>query len=205
MLGNRSHLSFSGGPHECPGQEIGRAITDTGIDTLLMRLTDLHLAVDDKRLTWLASWVSRHLVELPVAFELRRPQTADDPGLPVGRLPQPPGARRRVCRLDGHRGRVRRRGRGAAVVEAASAVSAEGALGLGARPLTGSAAVRAPARRPPSPAPVVRDAPPRRARQAPRRRESGRRGKSGDRRPGVPGGARHVSRVWRAAPYSRGP
>ncbi|MDX3231958.1 cytochrome P450 [Streptomyces sp. ME19-01-6] len=72
MYGNRSHLSFSGGPHECPGQDIGRAITDTGIDTLLLRLPDLRLAVPETGLSWTASWISRHLVELPAEFTPRR-------------------------------------------------------------------------------------------------------------------------------------
>ncbi|MGW5347019.1 cytochrome P450 [Streptomyces sp. HUAS TT3] len=66
--GNRSHLAFSSGPHECPGQDIGRAIADTGIDTLLTRLPDLELAVFEGELQWKSSLMSRHLVELPVAF-----------------------------------------------------------------------------------------------------------------------------------------
>ncbi|MEU7240455.1 cytochrome P450 [Streptomyces sparsogenes] len=72
MYGNRSHLAFSGGPHECPGQDIGRAITDTGIDALLLRLPDLRLAVPESELRWTASWVSRHLVSLPAEFTPHR-------------------------------------------------------------------------------------------------------------------------------------
>jgi len=75
MYGNRSHLSFSGGPHECPGQDIGRAIADTAIDTLLLRLPDLRLDVPETELNWIASWISRHLVALPVAFMPRRAET----------------------------------------------------------------------------------------------------------------------------------
>ncbi|GHJ33033.1 cytochrome P450 [Streptomyces hygroscopicus subsp. sporocinereus] len=88
MYGNRSHLAFSGGPHECPGQDIGRAITDTAIDTLLLRLPDLRLAVDESELTWLSSWISRHLVALPVEFMPRRAE----PGLvadPAAATPSP--------------------------------------------------------------------------------------------------------------------
>lgn len=66
--GNRSHLAFSSGPHECPGQDIGRAIADTGIDTLLTRLPDLELAVPEDELQWTSSLLSRHLVALPVRF-----------------------------------------------------------------------------------------------------------------------------------------
>ena len=49
MQGNRSHLAFGGGPHECPGQDIGRAIADVGVDALLMRLPDVELAVRRER------------------------------------------------------------------------------------------------------------------------------------------------------------
>ncbi|GAA3024082.1 cytochrome P450 [Streptomyces glomeratus] len=74
MQGNRSHLAFGGGPHECPGQDIGRAIADTGIDALLTRLPDIQLDCAEDELRWTASIASRHLVELPVRFEPRPPQ-----------------------------------------------------------------------------------------------------------------------------------
>jgi cytochrome P450 len=66
--GNRSHLAFGRGPHECPGQEIGRAITDTAVDTLLARLPDIRLAVPVEELTWTSSTWSRHLDALPASF-----------------------------------------------------------------------------------------------------------------------------------------
>lgn len=68
LHGNRAHLSFSSGPHECPGQDIGRAIADTGIDTLLARLPDMRLAVADSELTVRAAWLSGRLEALPVEF-----------------------------------------------------------------------------------------------------------------------------------------
>ncbi|GHJ38768.1 cytochrome P450 [Streptomyces sp. TS71-3] len=74
MQGNRSHLAFSGGPHECPGQDIGRAIADTGIDALLTRLPDVRLAVPEEELRWTSSISSRHLVALPVRFAPKPPQ-----------------------------------------------------------------------------------------------------------------------------------
>ncbi|MFE9094662.1 cytochrome P450 [Streptomyces sp. NPDC007264] len=74
MQGNRSHLAFGGGPHECPGQDIGRAIADTGVDALLMRLPDIELDCGEDALRWTGSLASRHLVELPVRFEPRPPQ-----------------------------------------------------------------------------------------------------------------------------------
>ncbi len=68
MHGNRSHLAFSSGPHECPGQDISRAITQTCIDALLVRLPDVQLAVLEEELHWQGAWLSRHLIELPVTF-----------------------------------------------------------------------------------------------------------------------------------------
>ncbi|MEU9659625.1 cytochrome P450 [Streptomyces chartreusis] len=68
MQGNRSHLAFGGGPHECPGQDIGRAIADVGVDALLNRLPDVQLACEEDELRWRSSVSSRHLVELPVKF-----------------------------------------------------------------------------------------------------------------------------------------
>ncbi|MER6691847.1 cytochrome P450 [Streptomyces minutiscleroticus] len=66
--GNQSHLAFSGGPHECPGQNIGQAIIETAVDVLLHRLPGLRLAVEPEELTSTAStWESR-LDRLPVEF-----------------------------------------------------------------------------------------------------------------------------------------
>ncbi|MEW2634581.1 cytochrome P450 [Streptomyces sp. NPDC048389] len=83
---NRAHLSFSAGAHECPGQDIGRVIADTGIDILLTRLPDITLAVPESALTWRSSTWARHLTALPVSFASRAPQTHD---LPAS-LPAPP-------------------------------------------------------------------------------------------------------------------
>ncbi|WP_316528646.1 cytochrome P450 [Kitasatospora brasiliensis] len=72
LYGNRSHLSFGAGPHECPGQDIGRHVAEAGIDILLTLLPDLRLAVPEEELTWTSSWISRHLTSLPVEFTARR-------------------------------------------------------------------------------------------------------------------------------------
>ncbi|OAH11229.1 cytochrome P450 [Streptomyces jeddahensis] len=74
MAGNRAHLAFGGGAHECPGQDIARAIADIGVDALLMRLPDAELAVDEKELRWRQTIIARHLVELPVTFTPRPQQ-----------------------------------------------------------------------------------------------------------------------------------
>ncbi|MDT0404781.1 MULTISPECIES: cytochrome P450 [Streptomyces] len=73
MMGNRSHLAFGGGTHECPGQDIGRVIAEVGVDALLMRLPDVELSVPESELRFTESIASRHLVELPVNF-IPRPQ-----------------------------------------------------------------------------------------------------------------------------------
>lgn len=84
--GNRSHLAFSSGPHECPGQDIGRAIADTGIEVLLSRLPDLQLGVPESELRWRGTLMSRHLLALPVRFTPRPP---DDGGAESGPHPFP--------------------------------------------------------------------------------------------------------------------
>ncbi|MEV7188034.1 cytochrome P450 [Kitasatospora sp. NPDC093102] len=71
LYGNRSHLSFGAGPHECPGQDIGRHVAEAGIDILLTLLPDVRLAVPEEELTWSSAWISRHLTALPVEFTAR--------------------------------------------------------------------------------------------------------------------------------------
>ncbi|MFI2241674.1 cytochrome P450 [Streptomyces chrestomyceticus] len=83
--GNRSHLAFGKGPHECPGMDIGRAIADTAIDTLLARLPDIQLAVPETELSVTTSMVSSRLNTLPVRFTPQRPKQ----GAPAGAQPQP--------------------------------------------------------------------------------------------------------------------
>ncbi|MYT29932.1 MULTISPECIES: cytochrome P450 [unclassified Streptomyces] len=93
MHGNRSHLAFTGGPHECPGQDIGRAIVDTGIDVLLMRLPDIELAVPENELKWVSHWIARHLTALPVKFAPRtekRSLAADSASASADEVQSPP-------------------------------------------------------------------------------------------------------------------
>jgi len=91
MQGNRSHLAFGGGPHECPGQDIGRAIADVGVDALLMRLPDVQLDCAEEELRWRSSIASRHLVSLPVRFEPKAQQDASLPPSPSTVPPQRSG------------------------------------------------------------------------------------------------------------------
>ncbi|MFJ4837016.1 cytochrome P450 [Streptomyces sp. NPDC088746] len=66
--GNQSHLAFSGGPHECPAQNMGQAIIETAVDTLLHRLPGLRLSVPACELTSTASTWEARLDTLPVEF-----------------------------------------------------------------------------------------------------------------------------------------
>ncbi|MFJ8750523.1 cytochrome P450 [Streptomyces sp. NPDC102441] len=66
--GNQSHLAFSAGPHECPAQNIGQAIIETAVDTLLHRLPGLRLSVPARELTSTASTWEARLDTLPVEF-----------------------------------------------------------------------------------------------------------------------------------------
>lgn len=86
LLGNRSHLAFSSGPQECPGQNIGRAIADTGIDTLLARLPDVRLSIPEEQLRWKSGWMTRHLTSLPVAFTAPRSAGSAAPAGPAPAL-----------------------------------------------------------------------------------------------------------------------
>ncbi|WP_328806184.1 cytochrome P450 [Streptacidiphilus fuscans] len=89
VAGNRAHLAFSGGPHECPGADVGRAIAETGIDVLLARLPDLQLSVPEGELRWTSSWLARHLAELPVDFTPVLPKPAPAAATPSA-YPQSP-------------------------------------------------------------------------------------------------------------------
>lgn len=79
LKGNRAHLSFGGGPHECPGQNLGRSIAEMGIDELFARLPEARLSLPTERLRWSGSLLSRHLVELPVHFDPKPQAESDSP------------------------------------------------------------------------------------------------------------------------------
>ncbi|MFD3501313.1 cytochrome P450 [Streptomyces sp. NPDC058676] len=68
VQGNQSHLAFSAGPHECPGQSIGQSIIEIGVDVLLHRLPGLRLAVPAEELGSTASTWEFRLDSLPVEF-----------------------------------------------------------------------------------------------------------------------------------------
>ncbi|MDX3381556.1 cytochrome P450 [Streptomyces niveiscabiei] len=88
MRGNRSHLAFGSGAHECPGQDVGRAIADVGVDALLFRLPDVQLDCPESELRYTQSISSRHLVSLPVHFD-PKPQQDITHKPSHANLPQP--------------------------------------------------------------------------------------------------------------------
>ncbi|GGV10799.1 cytochrome P450 [Streptomyces spectabilis] len=73
LHGNKAHLAFSGGSHECPGQGVGQAIIETAVDVLLHRLHGLRLAVTPEELTATASSWEIRLDRLPVEFTPHHP------------------------------------------------------------------------------------------------------------------------------------
>lgn len=87
MHGNRSHLAFGSGPHECPGIDIGRAVADTGIDALLGRMPEIELAVSDAELTMTATWMSARLDRLPVRFPRASPRETAQPRIDIPAAP----------------------------------------------------------------------------------------------------------------------
>ncbi|MEU4849176.1 cytochrome P450 [Streptomyces gilvosporeus] len=87
LHGNRAHLAFGGGPHECPGKDIGRAVAEGGIDTLVARMCDLHLAVDEGEPSTRDSWLTRRQERLSVRFSPQMGQGTKT------RLPLPAAAR----------------------------------------------------------------------------------------------------------------
>ncbi|MCR8943373.1 cytochrome P450 [Streptomyces sp. OUCMDZ-4982] len=159
MGGNRAHLAFSGGPHECPGQDIGRAIADVGVDALLMRLPDLQLGVEEKELHWVGNIMSRHLVELPVKFAPSPQQKLDaDPLSVMARPARPAGdweisSPARPVPEPAHSlaGTQPAHAPGAAPLPRPAAPPAEGPAPAGGQPAPGTAVVPAQ-RRPAAPA-----------------------------------------------------
>ncbi|MET9843771.1 cytochrome P450 [Streptomyces ossamyceticus] len=66
--GNRAHLAWSAGPHNCPAQSEARLIASVAVEKLLDRLPDLELAVPSDQLEWRPGPFHRALTALPVSF-----------------------------------------------------------------------------------------------------------------------------------------
>ncbi|MGX1759395.1 cytochrome P450 [Streptomyces lydicus] len=70
MRGSRAYLSYSHGPHSCPdpARDAAETIVTAGIEVLLDRLPDLHLACPPEQVRWQRSVWMRGLESLPVDF-----------------------------------------------------------------------------------------------------------------------------------------
>ncbi|NGO14325.1 cytochrome P450 [Streptomyces sp. HC44] len=66
--GNRAHLAWSAGPHNCPAQSPARLIAAVAVEKLLDRLPDVELAVPVDQLEWRPGPFHRALASLPVRF-----------------------------------------------------------------------------------------------------------------------------------------
>lgn len=68
ITGNRSHLSFSTGPHACPAERTVLLIAQNAIEQLLDALPDMELACRPEELVWRPGPFHRSLAALPVTF-----------------------------------------------------------------------------------------------------------------------------------------
>ncbi|MCP2164951.1 cytochrome P450 [Goodfellowiella coeruleoviolacea] len=80
MAGKRAHLAWGAGPHRCPASALARVIAKAGVEALLHRLGDVHLANPEAEPRWRPSPFARGLAELPIVFD---PAAVDRTGLPV--------------------------------------------------------------------------------------------------------------------------
>ncbi|OBF74758.1 cytochrome [Mycobacterium sp. 852002-51759_SCH5129042] len=68
-IGNRSHLAFGGGPHDCPAKPLSYHLAQEAIDQLFSAVPDMKLAVPADQLEWRPGPFHRALKALPVIFE----------------------------------------------------------------------------------------------------------------------------------------
>jgi len=72
----RQHLAFGRGIHSCPGAPLARAETKVAIQRLLDRTSDIRLSeghhgpADERRYTYIPTYILRGLVELHLEFTL---------------------------------------------------------------------------------------------------------------------------------------
>jgi cytochrome P450 len=73
-IGNRSHLSWSAGPHGCPGHVPARIIAKNAVETVLHLLPDVRLAIPAENIGLVPSPWGRCPATLPVTFTPTVPQ-----------------------------------------------------------------------------------------------------------------------------------
>lgn len=66
--GNRAHLAWSAGPHNCPAQSPARLIAAVAVEKLLDRLPDVELTVPVEELVWRPGPFHRAPAALPVTY-----------------------------------------------------------------------------------------------------------------------------------------
>nr|WP_107409080.1 cytochrome P450 [Streptomyces misionensis] len=68
LAGNRSHLTWSAGPHACPAQSLAYLIAQAAIEQILDALPEMELAIPVEQLTYRPGPFHRALTGLPVLF-----------------------------------------------------------------------------------------------------------------------------------------
>ncbi|WP_435211988.1 cytochrome P450 [Streptomyces sp. bgisy034] len=71
--GNRSHLTWSAGPHACPAQSLAYLIAQVAIEQLIDALPEMELAVPVEQLAYRPGPFHRSLTGLPVQFPATPP------------------------------------------------------------------------------------------------------------------------------------
>lgn len=66
--GRTAHIAFSFGPHQCPGQHLGRLEVSIAVSKLLKRLPTLRLAEEPKNLKWEKNNMIYSVTSLPVEW-----------------------------------------------------------------------------------------------------------------------------------------
>ncbi|MFM9594559.1 cytochrome P450 [Streptomyces scabiei] len=89
--GNRAHLAWSAGPHNCPARSEARLIASVAVEKLLDRLPDIELAVPVEALQWRPGPFHRALAALPVTFPPAPALAAPAPSA-ARPAPEPPAA-----------------------------------------------------------------------------------------------------------------
>ncbi|MGW5383937.1 cytochrome P450 [Nocardia sp. NPDC003963] len=87
--GNRAHLAWGAGKHQCPSIALAMLIAATGLEHLLDALPEIQLAIPEDQLTWFPTLFLRAMTALPVTFAPSPPLGALT-ALPVTFPPAPP-------------------------------------------------------------------------------------------------------------------
>lgn len=66
--GNRAHLAWGAGKHQCPSSVLATLIATTGLEQLLDALPEMRLAIPPDQLAWFPTPFLRALSALPVTF-----------------------------------------------------------------------------------------------------------------------------------------